>query len=90
MIPIPKHYFYSYSHGGWRLDLRDKEDNRYFFIFHSDSFDSFESDLVDYIVVYEDEVIVYYRDKIDGDVFKKTIINRCWSVTSRETDILCE
>lgn len=81
-----KHYFYNYSLGGWRLDLRDEEDNRYLFVFRSDSF---ESDLVDYIIVYEDEVVVYYREKIGGDVFKKIVLVCSWSVTSREFDVLC-
>ena len=83
---MPKHYIYTKLIAGWRLDLRDEEDNRYFFIFRSDSF---ESDLVDYILEYEDKVVVYYRKKIDGDVYKKVITDRWWSVTSREVDVLC-
>ena len=86
MIPKTKHYIYTKLVAGWRLDLRDEKDNRYFFIFRSDSF---ESDLVDYILEYEDKVVVYYRKKIDGDVYKTVIIESCWSVTSREVDILC-
>lgn len=90
---MPKHYIYTKMQDvggndvGWRLDLKDDDDNRYFFIFHSDSFDS---NLVDYILEYEDRVVIYYISKMNGDMFKKIVTDKYWSVTSRESDVLCD
>lgn len=93
MIPKTKHYIYTKMKDvagidvGWRIDLKDDDDERYFFIFHSDSF---ESNLVDHVLEYEDRAVVYYIKKIDGDMYKQIVTDRYWSITSRETDILCE
>lgn len=90
---MPKHYIYTKMKDvggndvGWRLDLKDDDDNRYFFIFHSDSF---ENNLVDHILEYEDRVVIYYISKMNGDMFKQIVTDRYWSITSRETDILCD
>lgn len=88
-----KHYIYTKMKDvggndvGWRIDLKDDDDNRYFFIFRSDSF---ESNLVDHVLEYEDRAVVYYIKKTDGDMYKQIVTDRYWSITSRETDILCE
>lgn len=84
---MPKHYIYTKLDASWRLDLKDDDNDRYYFIFRSDSF---ESDLVDHVLEYEDRVVVYYKLKINGDMFKKIVTDHSWSVTSRDIDAICD